>query len=243
MLPSMLPTISVDAVLRGKVAPLGPKGRPSAIHKTAIDTTVAIGTEGLTGDEQADRKHHGGPEKAVHHYPFDHYAYWREQLPHADALKQRGAFGENLSTTGWTETQVCIGDIIRVGTAVLQVSQGRQPCWKLGARFDFKKMPLELQRTRFTGWYYRVLEPGEVKEGDTATHLERPAPDWPLIRAAHIIYDKVQDQGELEAMASLALLSENWRKLAEKRLRSGAIEDWTSRVVGAQSSKAPSTVD
>lgn len=230
----MLPAITVQSVLRGRVQPFGPpaKKRESAIAKRPVDAPVRISKTGLAGDDQADRKHHGGPEKAVHHYAIDHYPYWREKLPGIDVLEGPGAFGENISTLGWTENEVCVGDVIRLGTAIVQVSQGRQPCWKLGFRFGDKRMPLRLQETGFTGWYYRVLEEGMVQGGDALEHLERPAPEWPLDRIAKIIYGRSLDAEELHGMASLELLSENWRNLATKRLKSGAVEDWRPRVSG-----------
>ena len=126
--------VTIEAVLVGRVAPLASTGKPSGIDKSVSAGPVRIGVEGLDGDEQADRRNHGGPEKAVHHYPLDHAPAWRADLPGAPALVERpGAFGENLSTHGLTEADICIGDLWRAGTALLQVSQARQPCWKLNA--------------------------------------------------------------------------------------------------------------
>ena len=90
-----------------------------------------LGREGLTGDAQGDRQHHGGPEKAVHHYAFDHYAHWLSTIGERAILDRPGAFGENLSTDGLTEDEAALGDTFRVGQALIQISQGRQPCWKL----------------------------------------------------------------------------------------------------------------
>ncbi len=132
---------TVDAVLAGKVAPLGDEAlnKTSAIAKTPVDGRVRLGETGLEGDQQAELKVHGGPEKALHHYPFDHYAVWRREwqagVPGLARLDQAGAFGENISTSGLTETDVCVGDVYRIGSAIVQVSQPRQPCWKLNLRF------------------------------------------------------------------------------------------------------------
>lgn len=129
--------VALQAVLTGRVAPLGVKGAASAIAKTPVVGPVAVGPLGLAGDEQADRRVHGGPEKAVHHYALDHAAAWRGDLPGLrDLLEQPGAFGENFSTHGLTEHDVCVGDLWRVGSALLQVSQARQPCFKLNLRFE-----------------------------------------------------------------------------------------------------------
>jgi MOSC domain-containing protein YiiM len=130
------PSPAPPVVLIGAVAPLGDDGRVSAIDKRPAPAPWRIGPFGLAGDAQADLKHHGGPEKALHHYPLDHYAFWEREIGPNPLLRRPGAFGENFSTTGWTEANVCVGDIVRFGSALLQVSQGRQPCWKLNRRFS-----------------------------------------------------------------------------------------------------------
>ncbi|WP_228144992.1 MOSC domain-containing protein, partial [Acinetobacter baumannii] len=95
-------------------------------------------------------------------------------------LSAPGAFGENLSTVGLTEENICMGDILSCGTTVLEVSQTRQPCWKLDDRLGTKGAALEMQRSGKVGWYYRVLEPGVIEAGATLNLLERPHPEWQL---------------------------------------------------------------
>ena len=111
---------------------------------------------------------HGGPEKAVHHYPFDHYEAWRTELGDIGLLRQPGAFGENLSAVGLTEADVAVGDVFRLGSAIVEVSQGRQPCWKLNERFGQPTVAKSVQASGRTGWYYRVIETG----------LVAPMPSW-----------------------------------------------------------------
>ncbi|AWM88087.1 MOSC domain-containing protein [Microvirga sp. 17 mud 1-3] len=222
----------IEQLLTGSVAPLGPRGIPSGIAKRPRPDRVWLGPEGLTGDEQGDRRHHGGPEKAVHHYAFDHYATWRAALGERDVLFRPGAFGENLSTTGLTEAEVAIGDIFRAGEALIQVSQGRQPCWKLNARFGVPDMATRVQTSGRTGWYYRVIEPGFVEAGDELVLVERPVPSWTIERLWRALYVDKLNIPELTAMTALTLLSENWRKHAEKRLATGQVEDWSRRLVG-----------
>lgn len=219
-------------VLTGQVAPLGPRGHVSAIDKRAAPAPWRIGALGLAGDAQAERKHHGGPDKALHHYAFDHYATWRAEIGEAPLLRAPGAFGENLSTTGWTEEEICIGDVIRFGTALLQVSQGRQPCFKLNLRFGLRDMALRLQKTGRTGWYYRVLEEGAAQEGDALALIERPCPDWPLARLTALLYRDTHDRDALAAMSALPQLTESWRSLAQRRLESGKVENWSARLYG-----------
>lgn len=228
----MTSAIRIEQLLTGSIAPLGLRGIPSGIAKRPCPDRIWLGREGLTGDEQGDRRHHGGPEKAVHHYAFDHYPAWRDALGERDVLSRPGAFGENLSTSGLTEAEVAVGDIFRAGEALIQVSQGRQPCWKLNARFDVPDMALRVQTTGRTGWYYRVIEPGLVAAGDSLVLLDRPAPEWTLERLWRALYVDRMNIPELTAMTTLTLLSENWRKYAEKRLATRQVEDWSRRLLG-----------
>lgn len=230
---SPLPTLEakIEALLVGEVAPLGSKGKTSGIAKFPVDGPRLAHATGVDGDHQADLKNHGGRDKAIHHYPRDHYADWLEQLPHRpEILQGPGAFGENLSTRGITEADICIGDLYELGGAILEVSQARQPCWKLNARFEYKGMALAVQTTRRTGWYYRVLREGPISTGETLTLQDRPHPEWPLTRLMAIIYDKSKDRADLEAMAGLEVLASSWRSLAQKRLDSNQVEDWKSRL-------------
>lgn len=143
-----------------------------------------------------------------------------------------GAFGENLSTAGLDEATVAIGDVFRLGGALIEVSQGRQPCWKLNIRFGVADMARRVQQTGRTGWYYRVLEEGTVAAGDTLTLIERRAPDWPLARLWRILYVDVLNRDELRAMAAQPRLPVGWRAYAEKRLAAGQVEDWRPRLDG-----------
>jgi MOSC domain-containing protein YiiM len=221
-------------LLAGPVAPLGPKAVPSAIAKVPVDGPVRIGTLGIDGDSQADRRNHGGPDKAVHHYPADHAAAWRRELPApvSPLIGQAGGFGENISTLGVTEGDICLGDVFRAGSAVLQVSQGRQPCWKLNLRFAVPDMAKRVQQSGRTGWYYRVLEDGVATAGDRLRLIDRPHGAWPLTRLQGIFYGRAEGAEALRALAALPVLAESWRTLARRRLDSGTVEDWTPRLTG-----------
>lgn len=223
---------TLEALAVGAVRALG--SVTSAMHKTPVDGALELGPEGLVGDAQADRRHHGGVDKAVHHYPRDHYAAWRAELGDLPWLDAPGAFGENFSTTGLVEADVCLGDRWSIGGALLEVSQARQPCFKLGLRFGRKDMPRLVQATGRTGWYYRVLQPGEVQVGDALELVARPHPEWPLTRARSVLYDRTLDRDELRALAALPRLAESWRTLVERRLASGEVEDWTGRLEGSR---------
>lgn len=231
--------VVIDQLLIGPVVPLGPRAAPSGIAKRPAAGRVWLGREGFAGDAQGDRKHHGGPEKAVHHYAFDHYPRWREAIGDRDVLTRPGAFGENLSTTGITEADVAAGDTFRLGRALIQASQGRQPCWKLNIRFDVPDMALRVQRSGWTGWYYRVLEEGFVAVGDSLVLVDRLSPGWTIERLRRVLYVDTLDRDPLAAIAALEHLPESWRKLAARRLASGEVEDWSRRLVGDERPAAP----
>lgn len=212
-------TVSVDAVLVGRVQSFGDS--TSAIAKTAVLDSRSIGFLGIDGDNQADLSVHGGPGKAIHHYPRDHYRFWADELGALDLLKDAGAFGENISTTGLTEGDVCIGDRYRMGTALVEISQGRQPCWKQGHRLSDPRVVSTMVRTARCGWYYRIIEEGLVEAGDTLTLLSRPQPDWTVERVIGLLIGGAGKR-ELESVATLAameVLAPNWRARAQKMIQ------------------------
>lgn len=219
------------AVLRGRAVPYTRPGTMSGIAKSPVDGPVRVTPTGLAGDEQGDPRVHGGPDKALHHYAWDHYPAWREALPGRAVLDAPGAFGENLSTLGWTEATVCLGDVVQAGTAVLQVAQARQPCWKLNDRFAHPRMARMLQSSGRTGWYYRVLEPGELRAGDALAIIERPLPEWPLARLLELLFHRTLDRGLLEDAAALPL-PPSWLKLVRRRLETATVESWDKRLDG-----------
>lgn len=214
--------IRVDAVLTGRSLPFRGADEPSAIAKHPVTGEIAVGPFGLEGDEQADRINHGGPEKAIHHYPRDHYARWREEIGSHSLLDQYGAFGENVSTLGLTEGDLCIGDRFRLGTSLVEVSQGRQPCWKLGHRFGNSKITARVVSTGRSGWYYRVIEPGNIKAGDTIQLAERRYDQWTVALVFKLLIGgEGKEQPHLvEQLARLDALAESWRTRAQKMVRS-----------------------
>ncbi|NYZ61547.1 MOSC domain-containing protein [Luteimonas deserti] len=219
------------AVLRGAVRPYTRPGTFSAIDKRPAPGVVQVTVTGLVGDAQGDLRVHGGVDKAVHHYPYDHYPAWRSALPGRILLDGPGAFGENLSTLGWTEDTVCLGDVVQVGSAEFEVSQARQPCWKLDDRFDAPRVAARVQATGRTGWYYRVRRPGEISAGDPMRIVARPYPEWPLRRLLELLFQRTLDRPLLEAAATLPLPA-GWLKLVHARLRTASVESWAQRLDG-----------
>ena len=142
------------------------------------------------------------------------------------------AFGENISTRGLTEAEVCVGDVFALGGARLQVSQGRQPCLTLNFRFGRRDMARRTQEAMRCGWYHRVLETGAAQPGDCLRLMERPRADWPLARLFALLYVRPRAFDELTEMAALPELAESWRALARRRIESRKVEDWSRRLGG-----------
>lgn len=208
----------------------------SSIGKTPAAGRAALGATHLAGDGQADLKHHGGRDKAACCYPAAHYADWRALLDLDDAAFGYGAFGENFTINGLTEGDVCVGDIYAVGSAVVQASQPRMPCWKMGRQWHREQLPGEMIARGQTGWYLRVLEPGEVGAGDTLTLRERPLPQWTIARVNHAMYgDKANGELAYE-LGRLPLLAEAWR--SPFRRRAGLLAYQARRREEAQAGRA-----
>jgi MOSC domain-containing protein YiiM len=181
----------------------------TAFRKIARNGPVWLGYQGFQGDEQADRKNHGGVDKAVCVYAATHYPGWREELGLADL--SFGAFGENLTVEGLDEANVCVGDILDVGGARVQVSQPRQPCWKLGRLHGIPDLAAQVERNGRTGFYFRVLEHGGVSNGDPAELLERPFPQWTIRRCNEVKHHRKDALDEAQALASCPPLSGSWK--------------------------------
>lgn len=220
-----LPSISgsIISVQIGGITPLGPQGVPSGFVKQPIDKPVMAGQFGLSGDEQADRRVHGGPDKAIYCYPFEHYTIWRAAMPAHAALFVPGGLGENLTTEGFDENDVAIGDVFRIGKATAQVTQPRQPCFKLALRFGDRQMIRAMVRSGFSGWYLRVLRPGLIRPGAPITVVDRSNPGWSIARFNHLINARnwtLQDAAEL---AELPGLARHWQEAARTLLKAASM--------------------
>jgi MOSC domain-containing protein YiiM len=200
---SLMDTIgaSVVSVQVGQIAPLGHEGVPSGFIKRPV-TGAVVEKLGLVGDQQADLRVHGGADKAVYCYPIEHYGRWREMLKGKDDLLVPGGFGENLTTQRLDEGRVCVGDIFQIGTARVQVTQPRQPCFKLALRFEDSQMIKAMVRHGLTGWYLRVIEPGLVEAGASIATLDRPNPTWSIRRLNRLLGRR----GTREEIAEIAVL-------------------------------------
>lgn len=181
----------------------------TAFYKEPFSGPIFLGLTGLEGDSQANKKHHGGPEKAVLFYSGGHYPKWKEEL---GIELPFGGFAENLTVSGLDETSVYIGDIYQVGSVRLQVTQARVPCSKIPRRWGIPDLLERVLETRRFGWYCRVLLEGQVEAGLTIELIERPHPDWPVVRAFEVYTKRNGQKTVVQELASLASLSEDWRR-------------------------------
>ena len=210
----------VAGVFVGRPRPLGQRrGRTvrSAIAKTRVDAPeVELGTTNLAGDRQADLRVHGGPDKAVYVYPLDHYPAWRDEGVAVDA----GDMGENLALAGLTERDVLLGDVLRWGDALVQVSQPRSPCYKLALHTGRRDIAPRMIATARCGWYLRVLTPGSVPTSGTVELVERE-PGSPSVHDAFTVMfaaDGERDPVLAERVLASPALAEGWRTPLAARL-------------------------
>ena len=208
---------SVDSILSGEIKVFGPKGELSAYCKSGIDGPVNLGWQGLEPDHQADRANHGGDDKALLQYCSEHYHYWIKQRPeHAVLLQKIGAFGENISAQEMHEENVFIGDRFQIGDAIVEVSQGRQPCWKLGHFFSDQSMVKAVVDTAKGGWYYRVIETGHIAVDSSIELLDRPFPNMSVKKAFDVLVARKKDRQALEQLVEIPALSKTWAARAKK---------------------------
>ena len=170
---------------------------------------------GFDGDGQADLVNHGGPEKAVCVYPFDHYAHWERVFGHR---LEWGAFSENLTVSGAVETEVCIGDVFRVGDAVVQVSQPRTPCSKLAGKNGERLLTKWVGQSGYTGYYLRVLSEGDVSVDDAFERVENHPDLISIADVNDVIFGRSDDAGMIERLANLPEFGTDGRAIFAERL-------------------------
>ena len=214
----------VDVLLIGQPKAFHADGTMSAMARAPVDRSVFLGKHGFAGDQVADQTVHGGADKAVHFYPAEHYPKWiahfaAENFVHP-LLDQAGAFGENISAGGLLEDNLRIGDQFRLGRAVVEVAQGRQPCWKLDHHFGVHGLSGAVIKTGRCGGYFRVIEEGEVAPGDCIEQVHMAEHDWTVARSFHLLigggHRAEGAKSALRALAALETMAESWRARAAK---------------------------
>lgn len=164
--------------------------------------------ENFEGDGQGDQVNHGGPDKAICVYPLDHYSHWENEL---GRKLPPGAMSENLTVSGVLETEVCIGDVFRVGEATVQISQPRMPCNKLAGKNGERRLVKWVSETGYTGFYMRVLSEGMVDAGDAFECVERHPDRISVTDVNEIIYERSRDFALIERLAGMPELAADWR--------------------------------
>jgi MOSC domain-containing protein YiiM len=205
----------------------------TAFYKFPIPGPVKLYALGVEGDQVADKRFHGGPDKAVLGYGLENYAKWSAELNVADFETDGqlrfdaesfggeqfgpGAFAENLTIAGQDESSVCLGDRYQIGdddelSAVVEVSQPRQPCWKISRRWKMKTLTKLVAATGRTGWYFRVIREGQVNIGDEVRLLDRPHPNWTVARANDILLGRELDRYAVAELMAMEVLSKEWKE-------------------------------
>lgn len=189
----------------------------TAIFKEPVDGPVAINKLNLAGDQQSDITVHGGPDKAVYAYPAEHYEYWRRELP--EVSFSWGKFDENLTTEGVGEDTLCIGDRLRVGSAILMVTQPRLPCYKLALRFHLDDLIKRFLTSRRSGFYFSVVEEGEVRLGSDVEVLSRDPHRVTVADIGRLYLGQARDPDLLQRAMNVRALPVNWKTELELRAR------------------------
>jgi MOSC domain-containing protein YiiM len=200
-----------QAVVSADMSGSDPTEWTTAFLKQPVSGPVWVSKTHIEGDGAGSPKTHGGPEKAVCIYPWEHASYWQRELNLPELVY--GAFAENFTVQGQLEDEACIGDTIRIGEVDLQISQPRPPCWRLARWWQRKEFAARMEENGRTGWHCRVMKEGYVEAGTTIELLERPYPEWTISLANHLLYTSRDDLDQMGALASCSLLSDSWRGL------------------------------
>jgi MOSC domain-containing protein YiiM len=207
--------VSVN-VGRPRVLSLEGQTFSTGIFKKPVTARIMLRRTNLDGDRQADLSVHGGPNKAVYAYPSEHYGFWKEKLPAHDFAW--GALGENFTTTGMLETEVSAGDRYRVGSAVVKVTTPRLPCYKLAAKFQPDDIIGDFISSGFCGFYFAVVEEGEVGAGDEFHFLGGETPTVTVLEAYRLYLPASHDEDLLERGTRVQALPASWRERFQAKL-------------------------
>ena len=198
-----------EVIYKGKTVTTG-------IFKEPVEGRIRLRTLNLDGDRQADLSVHGGPSKAAYAYPIEHYAYWREQLPGVDL--PWGMFGENFTTEGLREDSVNIGDRFRIGSAEVMVTEPRLPCYKLAAKFGRDDIIKRFLHSGRTGFYFAVMQEGEVGTGDGIELVSRDEHNITVADITRLYVREKDDVGTLRRAVQVTALPQSWRVYFGKRI-------------------------
>ncbi|MFN6465575.1 MAG: MOSC domain-containing protein [Nostoc sp. DedVER02] len=188
----------------------------TGIFKEPVEGRVMMRSLNLDGDRQADLSVHGGKDKAVYAYPFEHYDYWRRKLPGIDL--PWGMFGENLTTVGLLENEVNIGDRFQIGSAEVIVTQPRMPCYKLLIKFGRADIVKQFLDSRLTGFYFSVLQEGKIGNGDTLKLISRDSNNVTIADITRLYVRETEDLELLHRVVQLGALPKDWRDYFQQQI-------------------------
>lgn len=206
MIPAIISSLNIG---RPKSETFGHTQIRTGLCKEAVHTAIPLTAHGFAGDGVHNKKYHGGPDKAVCFYSADHYPFWEELLGRP---MPAAAFGENITIAGITEQDVAIGDIFTLGTATIQISQPRQPCKTLAARYQHAELISQIIKHGFTGWYARVVGEGEVRAADAMVHQEAPPNRLTIAEANRIFHGPKKAPEALQRLLAAPGLSDSWQQ-------------------------------
>ncbi|MDR3398853.1 MAG: MOSC domain-containing protein [Pandoraea sp.] len=216
----MTQSTTINHLFAGGTGHLEPDGHRSGIFKRRITGRIRVESSGIVGDEHADPRVHGGPEKAVHHYAEENYGRIAQAFPESAPALVPGSLGENLSTQTFSGQNVHIGDTFLIGdSVVLQVSQPRRPCWKINHRFGVEGLSMFVARERVTGWYYRVISPGFIEPGDTMVLVERQTDRFSIDQFWQVQLTHRPSLDDLVALGAVPGLAPEWQRRMTERVK------------------------
>jgi MOSC domain-containing protein YiiM len=207
--------MKIIGLYSGKLSNIGEKRSPTGIYKKSVEQ-VSVDLLGIEGDIQADKRFHGGPEKALHQYALSSYEKIIKRYPLLHKKAEPGMIGENLSAIDMNEHNVCIGDIYKVGSAILQVSSPRIPCWKIDAKFKQPNLHQFISQHRLNGWYYRVVQAGDITLNDKLILQQRPNTDFTVDTMLKVINGEAEAQ-VIRLAANAIGLDPEWQKRLNKK--------------------------
>lgn len=214
--PTQPETAVVEGLYVGSLQTLAPEGQQTGIYKQRVEQ-VSVNHLGIIGDVQADKRVHGGVEKALHQYALSSYALIRAEYPTLADTAIAGSIGENISSHILDDQNVYIGDIYRIGTTLVQVSQPRSPCWKINHRFDTDMLSRFIAERHISGWYYRVLEDGQMTVGDPIVLEERFADSLSIAEFSTIVTSHRPALATLARAAACPALAPDWQARLQHR--------------------------
>ncbi len=228
VIPQNPPIIRLHQLYAGKTLHY-PEHEPSAIAKSPITDSRMVKALGIDGDEQYEKRFHGGIDRALCHYPREHYDYWKQQYPHLAHLFQSPAFGENISTSGLTEENAFMGDVYQLGDAIIQITQPRSPCYKLNYHLQIPHLSEEMQNNGYCGWLYRVIKEGNIHPESQMTLLSRTG-TVSVKEALSIAFTEPFSEERTLILLSSPGLSTSWTRTMQMRLINRVIEPFSYRL-------------